>query len=87
MNTSKFCFKFSDNSDTMFFGLSSTYVHYYSMNTKERPFFNTPYFLQWQNFFFSITSFFYTKKFGLYNNPRLLNSLTELKFQKQQIFT
>jgi len=60
MNTLKFCFKFSDNSGTIFLDYQ---VHTYIITVgiqKKDHFFQHSIFLQWRNFFFALP-LFYTK--------------------------
>lgn len=69
MNTLKFCFKFSDNSDTMIFWIIKYIRTLLQYEYKRKTIFQHSIFFTVAELFFSITSFFYTKKFGLYNNP------------------
>jgi len=74
MNTLKFCFKFSDNSDTIFLDYQvHTYISTVGIQKKDH-FFQHSIFLQWRNFFFCITSFFTQKIWSVQQSPGL-NSL------------
>jgi len=86
MNTLKFCFKFSDNSDTMIFWIIKYIRTLLQYEYKRKTIFQHSIFFTVAELFFSITSFFTQKNLVCTTIPWLFSSLNELKFQKQQIF-
>ena len=87
MNTLKFCFKFSDNSDTMIFWIIKYIRTLLQYEYKRKTIFQHSIFFTVAELFLALPLFFTQKNLVCTTIPWLFNSLNELKFQKQQIFT